>query len=93
MSVMSKNEITCTPMKYIINGRGGLTSFEVLRRSIEQKGREGTIVVFANVKGSGRSHWWGFPTLTAHDALHNSRHKHRSRKTNHLPVNGAGPQA
>lgn len=38
-------------MKYIVNFSTGLMSFEALRRTIEQKGKENTVAVFADVKG------------------------------------------
>lgn len=43
MPAMSKNEMPCTQMKYIVSIGSGLTSFEALRRTIKQKGRENTI--------------------------------------------------
>lgn len=37
-------------MKYIVNVSGGLTSFEALRRTIEQKGKENTHAIFADTR-------------------------------------------
>lgn len=36
-------------MKYIVSVSGGLGSYEALRRTLEQKGRENTVAVFADV--------------------------------------------
>ena len=46
---------------YIVSVSGGLGSAEALRRTIEQKGKENTIAIFADVGGSGATHWWGLP--------------------------------
>lgn len=45
-------------MKTIVSVSGGLSSFEALRRLIEQRGRENIVAVFADVKGRGENHYW-----------------------------------
>lgn len=51
-------------MKRIVSISGGLGSLEALKRTIEIYGAEDTIPVFADVKGSGLSHWWSqFPHI------------------------------
>lgn len=43
-------------MKYIVSISGGLGSAEALKRTIERYGRDNTLAVFADVKGTGLSH-------------------------------------
>ena len=38
-------------MRYLVNFSTGLASFEAARRTIEQKGRENTTVIFCDVRG------------------------------------------
>lgn len=38
-------------MRYLVNFSTGLSSFEAARRTIEQKGRENTTVIFCDVRG------------------------------------------
>ena len=38
-------------MRYLVNFSTGLASFEAARRTIEQKGREDTTVIFCDVRG------------------------------------------
>jgi hypothetical protein len=51
-------------MKYIVSVSGGLASAYALSKAIACYGKENVIAVFADVKGSGDSHFWSeFPAL------------------------------
>lgn len=63
-------------MKYIVSVSGGLGSFEALRRTIEAHGKENTVAVFSDVKGSGATHWFSMPAI---DALLHERFGGESR--------------
>lgn len=56
------------PMTYIVSVSGGLGSAEALKRTLEQHGRGHTVALFADVKGSGRTHTWNMPAID--DLLH-----------------------
>ncbi len=56
-------------MKTIVSVSGGLSSFEALRRTIEQRGKENVIAVFADVKGRGDNHYWS-PAPSIEPLLH-----------------------
>lgn len=66
-------------MKTIVSVSGGLASAEVLRRVIEQRGRKNTVAVFADVKGTGASHF--FSAAPAVDALLHERYGGESHDT------------
>ena len=52
-------------MNHIVSVSGGLSSFEALRRTIEEQGHADTIALFADVKGNGYSHFFSqFPHLS-----------------------------
>ncbi len=56
-------------MKTIVSVSGGLSSAYTLKLAIDQYGKENVIAVFADVKGTGASHFWSeFPALE--DLLH-----------------------
>lgn len=50
-------------MKQLVSVSGGLNSSEALKQTIDKHGKENTIAVFADVKGSGLSHFWSMPTV------------------------------
>lgn len=50
-------------MKHIVSFSGGLGSAEALKQTIDKYGKENTIALFADVKGSGLTHNWSFPTI------------------------------
>lgn len=51
-------------MLNIVSVSGGLASYEALDSPIERFGKEHTCAVFADVKGSGKSHYWSkFPVI------------------------------
>jgi hypothetical protein len=51
-------------MKTIVSVSGGLASAYALKLAIDQFGRENVVAVFADVKGTGYSHFWSeFPEL------------------------------
>lgn len=60
---MSRPRIRNMTMKYIVSVSGGLGSAEALKRTIEKHGKENTVALFADVKGSGKTHYWSAPVV------------------------------
>lgn len=50
-------------MKHIVSFSGGLGSAEALKQTVDKYGKENTIALFADVKGSGLTHTWSFPAI------------------------------
>ena len=54
-------------MRYLVNFSTGLASFEAARRTIEQKGRENTTVIFCDVRGDAARDFHAAPVGTNWD--------------------------
>lgn len=49
--------------KYLVSFSGGLGSAEALKRTVDLYGKENVIALFADVKGSGLTHYWSLPAV------------------------------